>query len=208
MKPPQASRRINNPEGVEEFAACYQVPKPSAEMPTDEPPASDVKRPVLLRIGLIIKAFDALFEIAGGALLFYPRSFSRWVMVLTQHELVRRHTSPHMVAVVQHRAAHAIYGASIAAALYLIAHGIAKIIFIGGVMRQKKWGYVGLVGILIFFTALELGRSVLGGGWALFLFGLFDGYLAYLVWVEYRKEMPERKKQHSRRRSHRQAKAA
>ena len=148
---------------------------------------------MLLRIGLILKAFDALFEIAGGVLLFYPRYFNRWVMLLTQHELIRRHTSPHMIAVVQHRATHAIYGATLAAALYLMAHGISKIVFIVGALAKRKWGYLGLIGILLVFTAFELFRSVDGGGWALFLFAIFDGYLAFLVWREYKNEHAEKK---------------
>ena len=141
----------------------------------------------LLRIGLILKGVDALFEIVGGALLFYPRDFNRWVSLIFQHDLIRRHADPQTVANIQDHAAKAIYGASIGSALYLIAHGLMKIIFIAAVMKEKKWGYVGLIAVLIIFTGVELWRSIADQGVAMFFFGLFDAYLAYLVWHEYRR---------------------
>jgi len=140
----------------------------------------------LLRIGLIIKAIDAVFEVVGGVLLFYPRELNRWLALIFQHELVRR-AAPHTAPVVEHHVTKAIYGASLAAALYLMAHGIAKIVFIGGVLKERRWGYIGLVAILVLFTIFELCRSFLDGGWAMFAFAAFDGYLAYLVWVDFRK---------------------
>ena len=158
----------------------------------------------LLRIGLLIKAIDAVFEVVGGALLFYPRELSRWVAVIFQHELVRR-AAPHTAAVIQHHTARAIYGATLAGALYLMAHGIAKIIFIGGVLKERRWGYMGLVAILLIFTAFELGRSLFGGGWAMVAFAAFDGYLAYLVWHDFKKEESHEKQSHRKTRGKRRS---
>jgi uncharacterized membrane protein len=147
----------------------------------------------LLRVGLILKAIDALLEVAGGVMLFRPHDFSRWVVLLFQHDLIRRHAHPHTVAVLQNHATRAIYGASLAAALYLIAHGIIKVIFIVGVFKQKRWGYIGLIAVLLIFTAIELIHAfIAGGGVAIFLFALFDAFLAYLVWAEFRKEQPSK----------------
>ncbi len=155
----------------------------------------------LLRIGLIIKAIDAVFEVVGGALLFYPRELSRWISVFFQHELVRR-AAPHAAPMIQNHATRAIQGATIAAALYLIAHGISKIVFIGAVLKEQKWGYIGLVALLVLFTGFELIRSFLGDGWAMFAFAAFDGYLAYLVWMDFKKAKEASGSDHSKRSGH------
>jgi uncharacterized membrane protein len=146
---------------------------------------------VLLRIGLILKALDAVLEVVGGMLLFHPNSLNRWLVFLTQHELVRRHAKPHTVALIQNHARHAIYGASIAGAIYLIVHGLLKLTFIGGVFGKRKWGYVGLIAVLSIFTAFEFLRAAIGHGIAIFSFGVFDATLAYLVWREYQKHSAE-----------------
>jgi uncharacterized membrane protein len=139
------------------------------------------------KIGLLLKAADGVLEIAGGiALLFLtPADIQHFVRALTAHELSQdRHDflANHLV----HSTVHLTKGTTLFGAVYLLSHGIAKVVLVVLVLRDKLWAYPWLIALLSAFIVYQLYRIIV----VHFSFGLaaltiFDAFLVWLTWREY-----------------------
>ena len=139
----------------------------------------------LFRLGLIIKGIDAILEVIGGILLLSPLRVDRMIEFFLQHELynsVRHPTTAHL----QHAAAEALAKATLAGAIYLIVHGGAKAVLILAVFKDKKWGYLGLMGVLSVFTVIEVVKGILDHSALAGALAVFDVFIVYLIAKEYR----------------------
>ncbi len=138
----------------------------------------------IFRLSIIAKGVDAVFEIVGGLLLTRPTRIARYLSVLSQHEVYRHHEvlSGHLSHLAQTVSLHA----SLGEAVYLFIHGLAKVILITAIFQNKRWGYVGLLGVLTLFTLIELTRSVIAHEIVTGLLGLFDLIIVILIYKEYK----------------------
>ncbi len=140
-----------------------------------------------LRIGMGLKAIDALFEVIVGALLFTPMKLGDIVDRFCRAEMFDHFKAEKAANALQHHAANAIHHSTTGMAVYLVIHGTVKLIFLSGAFWQKAWGYIGLVSMLALFVAFELFHAATRhSGFMLFL-AIFDGVLAAMAWHEYRK---------------------
>jgi uncharacterized membrane protein len=137
----------------------------------------------LFRIGLAIKAFDSLLEVAGGVLLLMPVKVSGWLTLFSQHELFVNHER---FAVGLQHAADKIGEATPMAAAYLIIHGLSKVVLILGIMKGKAWAYTGLITVLSIFAVIEVSRAGIKHEWGPFIFALLDAAVVYLIAKEYK----------------------
>jgi uncharacterized membrane protein len=145
-------------------------------------------------IALIIKALDGLLEIAGGVLLLLiPRdTMSNWLVDVTQHELTE---DPHdFVAGHLLSAGQTFLSGSLGfAALYLLAHGLVKVVLVGAVYLDNLWAYPWMIGFLLLFIGYQswllLHRPTLG----LAALTIFDVFMVWLTWREYRKQQDRRR---------------
>lgn len=140
---------------------------------------------LIFRLSLAVKAIDSLFEIAGGILLMSPMRVDRTIEYLLQHELVLSARHP-TTAYVAAAAAAALDKATIAGAIYLLVHGLAKVILIAAVYMDKKWGYQGLIGVLSVFALLECGRGIFERSALPIALAAFDAFIVFLIAKEYR----------------------
>jgi uncharacterized membrane protein len=80
-------------------------------------------------VGIILKGLDGVLEVIGGLLLLVvsPATIDRVVTGLTQHELSE---DPHdFLATHLLKTAHGLTGSAVLfAAVYLLAHGVVKVI--------------------------------------------------------------------------------
>lgn len=142
----------------------------------------------IFRAGLIIKGVDSLFEILGGILLAMPMRLARYILVLSQHEAFRHHE---VLAGRLNRLADATTThASMGEAVYLIIHGVAKVILIAAIARGLRWGYLGLIIILSLFALIEVVRAGTAREVVTGLLGVFDLGVVYVIWREYLKNFP------------------
>ena len=140
------------------------------------------------KIGLVLKGLDGVLEVAGGFLLLFlsPQAIEHLVRVLTAHELRQ---DPHDVVAryLLHTAAHLHHGTTLFGAVYLLSHGIAKIVLVALVLRNKLWAYPWLIGLLLAFIAYQLYQITLVHFSAgLTALTVFDAALVWLTWREYR----------------------
>jgi uncharacterized membrane protein len=147
----------------------------------------------VFKIGLLLKAADGVLEIAGGiALLFLtPTDIQHFVRALTAHELSQ---DPHdfLARHLLHSTVHLTKGTTLFGAVYLLSHGIAKVVLVVLVLRNKLWAYPWLIALLIAFIVYQLYRLIA----VHFSFGLaaltiFDAVLVWLTWREYQAKRGE-----------------
>ncbi len=109
------------------------------------------------KIGLVLKGLDGILEVAGGILLLFltPHAIEHVVRVLTAHELSE---DPHdlVARYLLHTAAHLTKGTTLFGAIYLLSHGVAKIVLVALVLKDKLWAYPWLIALLLAFIGYQL----------------------------------------------------
>lgn len=141
------------------------------------------------RLGLILKALNGFIETIGGVLLLIikPEQISRWATRLTEGELSK---DPHdFIATHILKSAHDISSGSLVfGAIYLLSHGLVKLVLVVEVMRDKLWAYGALVVMLVVFVIYQLYRIIFTGfSWGMTLLTILDLVLIYLTAVEYKR---------------------
>lgn len=138
----------------------------------------------LFRVGLIVKGVDSLFEVIGGALFLAPMKLARYMAVLSQHEAFHHHEV--LAGRIDKLADTITLHTHVGEAIYLLIHGLAKVILIIAIFKGKRWGYVGFVGVLAFFMLIELTRAFTAREIVTGVLGLFDAFVVALIWKEYK----------------------
>jgi uncharacterized membrane protein len=113
----------------------------------------------VFEVGILLKGLDGLLEIAGGILLLFikPELVNHLAATLTQHELAedpRDFLATHVLHSTQNLAA----GSFTFAAIYLLSHGIVKIILVWEILHERLWAYAGLIYLSIGFMIYQVYR--------------------------------------------------
>src|SRR3954452_6665806 len=140
-------------------------------------------------IGIILKGLDGLLELIGGALLVAvsPATINRIVGALTQHELSEDPRD--VIAIHLLRVSHGLTGAAVGfAAVYLLLHGIVKVVLVLALLRNKVWAYPWTIAFLVAFIGYQLYRIALHPTPGLIALTIFDAVIVWLTWREYQKQ--------------------
>ena len=137
------------------------------------------------RVSLVLKGIDGSLELIGGLLLLgvSPATMDRLARALFQHELsedpndfVARH--------VLHLTAN-LHATRTFGAVYLLAHGVAKLVMVVGLWRRQRWAYPFALAFLIAFIVYQLYRMTFAPSTGLALLTIFDVLVVWLVWRDY-----------------------
>jgi len=139
-------------------------------------------------VGILLKGLDGLLEIAGGILLFFvqPAQLNQLAAALTQHELAedpRDFLATHVLHSVEDLSA----GSLVFAAVYLLSHGVVKIVLVWEILNNRLWAYAGLIYLTIGFMIYQIYRFTYSHAISLVLLTVFDAVIVYLTVAEYRK---------------------
>jgi len=139
-------------------------------------------------VGVLLKGFDGILEVIGGLLLLLikPAFISHLAAIVTQHELSE---DPHdfIATHILHSTQTLGRGALVFAAIYLLSHGITKIILVVEILRNRLWAYLGLIYLTLGFIVYQSYRLSFSHSLALALFTVYDVIIVYLTVLEYRK---------------------
>ena len=147
-----------------------------------------ISRPLdrVFRVSVTLKGLDGALEIIGGLvlLLVSPQSLRSLIRALTQHELSQ---DPHdfIATHVLHAATGLSSGTTVYAAIYLLSHGIAKVVVVIAVLRNQIWAYPAMMALLGAFIAYQLYRLSIHVTVGLTLLTVFDAFVVWLTWREY-----------------------
>lgn len=137
-------------------------------------------------VGVLLKGIDGLLEVIGGLALFFvsPSQINALVNFFTRYELSE---DPHdLVANYLVKLSHDLFlNAGLFVALYLLSHGIVKLLIVGGLWKDKLWAYP--VGIIVFagFVVYQIYRYTFTFDAWLLILTVLDIIIIWLTWHEY-----------------------
>jgi uncharacterized membrane protein len=140
-------------------------------------------------VSIILKGLDGLLELVGGVLLLVvsPGTINQVIARLTEHELSK---DPHdFIATRLLHFGNGLTGSAVRfAAIYLLVHGIVKVVLVGALLRNKLWAYPWLIITLVVFIGYQIYKIVLDPtGWLIAL-TIFDAFVVWLTWREWMKQ--------------------
>ena len=143
----------------------------------------------IFEVSILLKAADGLLEVIGGIFLFIidPDRIVAFVTNLTRHELA---LDPHdfIANHLLHSAQTLTSGSLIFGALYLLSHGIAKIVLVIEILRNHLWAYLGLIILTVLFMIYQTYRISYTFSVSLLLLTIFDAFIVYITTREYLKQ--------------------
>jgi uncharacterized membrane protein len=106
------------------------------------------------------------------------------VRSLTQHELSE---DPHdLIATHLLRSTRDLsHNTTLFAAVYLLSHGVAKVVLVAAVLRDQIWAYPAIIVLLVGFIIYQLYRLRLKPTIGLTALTVFDAFVVVLTWNEY-----------------------
>jgi uncharacterized membrane protein len=158
------------------------------------PPGVSSALDTTFKIGLFLKAADGVLEIIAGTLLLFlsPSTLDRIAHSLTAHEL-SEDSHDRLAHYILHTTGHLSSGTTLFGAIYLLSHGISKVVLVVLVLREKLWAYPWLIVLLAAFIAYQLYvLAFVGFSWGLVALTAFDLLLVWLTWREYQARRGER----------------
>ncbi len=137
--------------------------------------------------GVILKGIDGLLEVAGGLLFLTldPRTLNAAVRFLTANEL-SEDPADVVANALRRAAAHLTGDIAAFAAIYLVAHGVIKLVLVSGLLRRKTWAFPTALVVLGAFVVYQSYRIVLGHSLAMAVLTVADLVVIWAVWREYR----------------------
>jgi uncharacterized membrane protein len=152
----------------------------------------------VFRISILLKALEAILEIISGAILFFitPHFINHWGGVLTRGEL-SEDPNNYIANFLSHSIHHLASISTTYAAVYLLTHGVIKLVALVAVLKDKFWGYPLLLivlAIFIVYQTIQLAHNVTLGLLAL---NIFDTFVVILTTLEWRKRIIKYEAEHN-----------
>lgn len=138
-------------------------------------------------VSLVLKGLDGVIELLAGAALLVvtPAQIAAVTRALTRHELQQ---DPHdLIAnwLVNYTSTVSV-SATLFGAIYLLAHGIVKVVLVVAVLRNRLWAYPWLIAFLIAFIGYQGYELIVHFSWGLAALTAFDIFIVVLTMREYR----------------------
>lgn len=141
----------------------------------------------LFQIGIALKGLDGVGEIIGGLLLLVvtPSQIRGVVDLLTQGELSedpQDFVATHLL----HTAGDLTGSAVLFGAIYLLVHGVVKVVLVVALLRNRMWAYPWMIGVLVAFIVYQGYRIALQPSAGLIGLTVFDVAVVALTIREWR----------------------
>ncbi len=138
---------------------------------------------------ILIKGADGLLEIIGGLFLLVVSgdTIASWLRALTQHELSQDpndFVSNHILGLTQH-----IHSSQVFGAIYLLSHGIIKVVLVAALLKNRLWAYPATIAFLLLFIVYQAYRIGFDRSIGLIFLTFFDAVIVWLTWHEYQKQL-------------------
>ncbi len=137
-------------------------------------------------LGIIIKGLDGAVELVGGLLLVFlsPAAINRVVFFLVEGELKEDPTD--LVANLLVHTTRSAIQVRVPASLFLIGHGIVKLVLVAGLATNRLWSYPAAIVVFAGFTIYQIYQLTLQYSLFLETVTVLDLMVILLVIAEYR----------------------
>ncbi|MGI8457513.1 MAG: DUF2127 domain-containing protein [Propionibacteriaceae bacterium] len=140
-------------------------------------------------VGIVGKGLNGAAELVGGLLLLFvtPTRIRQLAASWTHEELSE---DPHdLIATHLLHTAHGLTGhAVLFGSVYLLAHGVVKVVLVVALLLNKLWAYPWMIVVLLLFIVYQLYRIVLDPTAGLIGLTAFDAVIVALTWREYHEQ--------------------
>jgi uncharacterized membrane protein len=141
----------------------------------------------IFEISILLKGAHALIECIGGLMLAVVSTsrITGFVNSLTQDELIEDPSDfigTHLLNLAQNFTVSTQHFY----AFYLLSHGLIKAFLVVGLLRNKLWAYPASLAALGLFIVYQLYRYSYTHGFGLIVLTIFDLFVIWLIWHEYR----------------------
>jgi uncharacterized membrane protein len=143
------------------------------------------------RAGIGVKGFDGVIETAGGMLLWFvnPSSFDWMQAFLLRH--LSNDPNDFIAVHLLHVSQKLVSGDPVFASLYLLAHGLIKVILAIALWLNRLWAYPLAITVFGGFCVYQIYRYTHTHSAALLWLTVFDLAVVALTWREYRSRASE-----------------
>lgn len=135
-------------------------------------------------VGVILKGLNATLEVVLGTLLLYTNVVTHVILTLLDNALIQ--DPDNFFATHLYRYADISPHAQFFGGLYLLSHGVVKVLLVAGLLRGKIWAYPASIVVLALFMFYQAIRFFETHSIAMLLLTIFDAALVWLIWHEYR----------------------
>jgi len=143
----------------------------------------------IFEIGILLKGLDGLLETVGGILLLLakPDRINSLALKITHTEL---RAEPHdfLATHFLHWAQQLTRAGLVFGGLYLLIHGVAKLVLVFEIFRNHLWAYIGLIVLTGLFIVYQTYEIIFSQSISLILLDIFDIAIIYLTIREYKKQ--------------------
>jgi uncharacterized membrane protein len=145
-------------------------------------------------IGIILKGLDGVLELVGGAFLLFvpPAQIHHLAILVTQPELTddpNDFIANHILQGASGLTDHVVFFT----ALYLLAHGVVKVVLVTALLLDKLWAYPWMIGVLVIFILYQFYQLSVTPSLGLVALTVFDILIVVLTWHEYGRHRRRRK---------------
>jgi uncharacterized membrane protein len=143
--------------------------------------------------GIAIKGFDGVLECIGGVLIWFikPTSMNGILRFASMHDLPGKYDEI-IVAQLFHLTQTLANGGKLFASMYLITHGLSKVVLVVALWLNKLWAYPLTIFVFAVFCVYQMYRYTHTHSIWLVLLTIFDLFLIYLTWREYQQKKQAR----------------
>ncbi|WP_345475917.1 DUF2127 domain-containing protein [Microbacterium pseudoresistens] len=140
----------------------------------------------VFEVSIILKGINGVLELIGGvALLFVdPVQVRAWLSGITANMVGAHHHSP-IWQWFQHLADALDTKATVFAAVYLLLHGVIKIVLVWALLREKMWAYPWMIAALVAFIAYQCYELLVHFSWWMLALTIFDIFIVGLTLREW-----------------------
>lgn len=140
----------------------------------------------VFEISIVLKGIGALLESVLGAVLLYSNSVLDIVRAMLENELLDDPTdflTNHFGTFLNPSPEAQHFGG-----LYLLSHGVIKLVLIVGLLRDKLWAYPASLAVFALFIVYQLERYLRTHSVWLLVITVIDLAVMWLIWHEYRQK--------------------
>lgn len=140
-------------------------------------------------VGIIGKGLNGVAELIGGLLLLLltPEQINHVAVSWTRGELSEDPND--IIATYLLHTANGLTGPAVLfGAVYLLLHGVVKVVLVVALLMNKLWAYPWMIAVLLLFIAYQLYRIVLDPTAGLIALTAFDVAIVALTWREYHQQ--------------------
>lgn len=137
-------------------------------------------------VGIIGKGLNGVAELIGGLLLLLltPEQINHVAVSWTRGELSEDPND--VIATYLLHTANGLTGPAVLfGAVYLLLHGVVKVVLVVALLLNKLWAYPWMIAVLLLFITYQLYRIVLDPAAGLIALTVFDIAIVALTWREY-----------------------